>query len=215
MQKLLMPLFILLSVSCSTSVGNDKPLTKNIPSTDKTVLRGETVNNGRSHIAQLNRNQGTQKYNVVKRLYGTVWYQTEKDWDDGKLETETEFVFFENKPGSIPRLVEREMENGKIETPDADDYKLLKVVETGLGTVTRNPKVLDPKANNAAIVSVKEPGDNLEYEGYYLEDKKTLFIVEGDSQSEVKFGLKGIIDDPSSPLWLKNKYTLSTSGLKR
>ena len=50
---------------------------------------------------------------------------------------------------------------------------------------------------NAVIVKVKEQGDDdYEYEGYYMtDDRKTLYIVEEDSQSSAKSKLEKLIKD--------------------
>ncbi|MGL4561416.1 MAG: hypothetical protein ACRCV0_03905 [Brevinema sp.] len=102
-------LFIILFFisACSTQndgILSDKPLTQNIPSTDKFIKAGKRLDSIHVFSTESVINSGTT-FDVIERLYDTVWYQTEKEYDDGRLETETEFVFFNNQSW----VVEREM----------------------------------------------------------------------------------------------------------
>lgn len=103
-------ILILFSVaSCNTADKNliGKMVTKNIPSEDFKIKKGRPLQSTKT----ISTDTRIGNFNLIERLYDTVWYQTEKDYDDGKLEVETEFVIFDNKSW----VVEREMENGRME----------------------------------------------------------------------------------------------------
>jgi len=199
MKKIL--LILLFSVvACSTTdkdlVG--KMLTENIPSTEFTILEGTPLSSAKN----LQGATGTGDFNLIQRLYDTVWYQTEKDYDDGKLEIETEFVIFDDKSW----VLEREMEDGKMEKVEADDFAKL----TWITDETVNSTTKKTASRNAAIVQ-NFSIDELEYEGYWLVDDHNLYIVEGDTVHEAEVRLEAIIANPDLAEYLDtDKYTLST-----
>ncbi|MGL4561417.1 MAG: hypothetical protein ACRCV0_03910 [Brevinema sp.] len=89
-----------------------------------------------------------------------------------------------------------------MERVEADDYKKL-TLET---TVTPLPDASD--LQNSAIVRTRELGDHdIEYEGYWLQDENTLYIVEGDDKQSVINRLTLIMNNPK--LGFKNRYLLS------
>lgn len=184
MKYLIYSIFFVL-ISCSQTENllvSEKPLTKNIPSTDKTILEGRSLNTASSITKTANQNT-TQEYTLIERLYNTVWFQTEKDYDDGRLEIETEFIMFNDKSW----VVEREVENGKMERVEADDYKYLQVVKDD---------ILDDK--NAAIVLAQELGDDdVEYQGFWLKDENTLYVIEAETIASAVLQLKAIIAQPA------------------
>ncbi|WP_234944327.1 hypothetical protein [Brachyspira intermedia] len=132
MKKIILIISILsvLAVACNSkqapTVG-DKPLTTNVPSDDKTVKEGTPLAswNGNSQSITVNasvagNNAGdntaaAQEFDLLQRLYSTTWYQSEEESDDGRLETEETFVFFNENS----EMIEREYENGII---DGRDY---------------------------------------------------------------------------------------------
>ena len=114
-----------LLTGCLYDYNSNKPLTGQIPSTDKTKLEGTKLSSRKMEPAA----DGT--YAVWQRLYDTTWYQTEKEIDDGRLDVETEFVFF-NSDSSV---FEVEVENGRAERPDRDDYAVLTPIRA-IQTVT-------------------------------------------------------------------------------
>ena len=200
MKKILMILLFGVT-ACSTNgdfVG--KMLTENIPSDDKTIKEGTPLSSTRA----MSPTAGTGDYDLIQRLYDTVWYQTEKEIDDGKLEVETEFVIFDDKSW----IVEREMENGRMERVEADDFAKLtfiKDIEITSGDTTRNAVI-------AKNTSVDDGELETEFEGYWLVDPNNLYIVEGDTQGEAERLLKLVIANPSAAEYLDTeKYLLSTN----
>ena len=213
----------LIAVSCSnvnsSNGGGDKPLTENIPSIDKTVREGRQL--GRSAVSvqtapatgsgtteglgsEINVNtDGTganREYTLLDRLYSTTWYQSEKDSDDGKIEVEEEFILF----NSASEISKREYENGRL---DETDYATLEYLAS-----FRTPLIKgDENTNaNACIVRNTERHErDMEYEGYYLVDKDTLYIVDGDTEEEVIKSLKDLINENTAP-YIEDKYVLST-----
>ena len=181
MKKIILILTILASiaaVSCNSkqapTVG-DKPLTSNVQSDDKTVKEGTPLAswNGNSQSITVNASviagNPTQGYNLLERLYSTTWYQSEDDYDDGRLETEETFVFFNENS----EMIEREYENGKID--GRDDYATLEYIEA-----VNIPNAQANKDMNACIVRNTEKGkyeNDTEYEGYYLVDRDTLYMA--------------------------------------
>ena len=103
-------------------------------------------------------------------------------------------------------MVQREYENGIID--ERDEYSTLVWVDD----VTLNVQD-DKKSRNACIVQNKERYDNdTEYEGYYLVDRNTLYIVDGDTQDEVKRKLNDIISG-NTQRYTEDKFVLSTKAL--
>ena len=92
-----------LIISCNSNNAptiGEKPLTSNVPSDDKTVREGTPLsqwNDSDANIISVNsssvnlRAANASEYTLLDRLYSTVWYQSESDYDDGRLETEEEF----------------------------------------------------------------------------------------------------------------------------
>ena len=148
-------------------------------------------------------------YSVLTRLYSTVWFQTEEEQDDGKVETESTFLFF-NENSEIEK---RELETGE---PDESDYSVVEIVE-GIELVTSQNN--DEKRNrNACVVKNTEIGDNdTEYELYYLKDENTLYVIEltetYESKSKLKEKADSIIKDiegNNAINYNEDKYALST-----
>ena len=184
----------LIMASCSdggSSGGGDKPVTANIPSTDKTVLEGRAPGtsavsvSARSAVSarsvapaplaagelggEIDVTPGSE-YNLLERLYSTTWYRSEKEYDDGRLEEiEEEFLYFDENS----RMCKREYENGR---PDDTEYAKLTCLESF------RTKASESNDNaNACIVLNKEMGDDdRDFEGYYLPDENTLYVIDGD-----------------------------------
>ncbi|MEI0697859.1 hypothetical protein R4K92_02850 [Brachyspira intermedia] len=220
MKKIILILTILASiaaVSCnSKQAPMDKPLTSNVPSDDKAVREGTPLSQWDDSQANksmainasvsANNNAGTVQdgYNLLQRLYSTVWYQSESDYDDGRLETEEEFVFFNENS----EMVKREYENGKID--GRDDYSALEHIAD---ITLKNTD--DRKSRNACIVKNIEKdgsGYDMEFEGYYLVDRNTLYIVDGDTQDIVQRKLEDIVNG-NTQKYLEDKFVLSTKAL--
>lgn len=182
--KKLMSLALLVALvfgGCTVDFRKNKPITGQIPSTDKLVLNGTKVS----------RAAGNEKkeWNVIDRLYDTIWFQTEQEYDDGQIETETEFVFF--NPNSS--VFELEVENGRAELPEADDYADLELVSVIDYTSELRPDGTDM---NAWIVRKTERGNEreVEYEAYWLYSENVLYITEGDSEASVREKMIRIMD---------------------
>ena len=200
-------ILILFSVaSCNTADKNliGKMVTKNIPSEDFKIKKGRPLQSTKT----ISTDTRIGNFNLIERLYDTVWYQTEKDYDDGKLEVETEFVIFDNKSW----VVEREMENGRMEKVDSDDYaRLVWLTDVALSGETVDPVSKQTASRNAAIVK-NWSRDEVEYEGYWLKDELNLYIVEADTPNEAKAALALIIANPNLSEFLDTeKYLLSTN----
>lgn len=214
MKKIILIVTILsvLAVACiSKQAPIDKPLTSNVPSDDKTKREGTPLADwdGNSKTLKLNASvkannaAATQDgYTLLDRLYDTVWYQSESDYDDGRLETEEEFVLFD----SNSRMVKREYENGRID--GRDEYSSLKHIKD-----ITIPNAQNNKDRNACIVQNIEKDRfeyDVEYEGYYLSDRDTLYIVDGNNENEVMRKLEAAIKGYADP---DDKFVLSTKSL--
>ena len=225
MKKIILVLTILASiaaVSCNSKQAptiGDKPLTTNVPSDDKTVKTGTPLSQWNDSDANksitvnasvaANNNAGSTQtpteYNLLERLYSTTWYQSESEQDDGRLETEETFVFFNENS----EMIEREYENGRID--GRDDYATLEWLED----IATSSTVAN-KDKNACIVRNTENGkyeNDTEYEGYYLVDRDTLYIIDGDNKDEVKKQLNELIAGQNMHKYRDDKFVLSTKAL--
>ena len=218
MKKIILIISILsvFAVACGNKAtgpaAGSKPLTTNVPSDDKTVKDGTPLAswNGNSQSITVNasvagnQTAATQDgYNLLERLYSTTWYQSEEERDDGRLETEETFIFFD--PSS--KMVQREYENG---IPDnKDEYSALQFV-----TDITIPNAQLNKDRNACIVrNIEKEGNGVdtEFEGYYLYNETTLYIVDGDTQSEVEKELTALVANPTR--YVEERFVLSTETL--
>ena len=223
MKKIILVLTILASiaaVSCNSKQAptiGDKPLTSNVPSDDKTKREGTPLSQWDGSTSSLainasvaaNNNSGNtqtpKEYTLLERLYNTTWYQSESEQDDGRLETEETFVFFNENS----EMIEREYENGRID--GRDDYATLEWLED----IATSSTVAN-KDKNACIVRNTENGkyeNDTEYEGYYLVDRDTLYIIDGDNKDEVKKQLNELIAGQNMHKYRDDKYVLSTKAL--
>ena len=227
----------ILALACNKNTApSGKPLTKNTPSVNKSVKQGSlslnasktalfsiassstatstsgdeitTTTPAADTTANENKSENEKVYSVLTRLYSTVWFQTEEEQDDGKVETESTFLFF-NENSEIEK---RELETGE---PDESDYSVVEIVE-GIELVTSQNN--DEKRNrNACVVKNTEIGDNdTEYELYYLKDENTLYVIElteKSSKSKLKEKADSIIKDiegNNAVKYNEDKYALST-----
>lgn len=227
---LIISIISMAAISCADSNGaggaTESLVTKNIPSLNKSVKDGtpntqssvslsvsaQATAQAAGDIAFVeDKNPATGTYSVLDRLYSTTWYQSESDYDDGKLETEETFIFFD--PSS--KMVQREYENGVLD--GRDEYSTL----TWIADITVNDgsiaNLSGEKSRNACIVQNKEMNDNdrdTEFEAYYLADEDTLYIVDGDTRDEVSRELQQLIKDiaNNSPRAYGDKYVLSVKA---
>ncbi|WP_157143294.1 hypothetical protein [Brachyspira pilosicoli] len=209
---LIISIISMAAISCADSNGAGTEVvntTQNVPSDDKTVKEGMSPEQWLSQrptiqvsasvqaAAQSDVNQvaAGETYTLLERLYSTTWYQTETDYDDGREETETTFILFNADSSRL----EKELETD--ERPE-EEYITMAWVEN-VNTGTGNKDI------NACVVKTQEQGDReIEYEGYYLYDRDTLYVVDGDTVDQVRNGLNRIIKDPTSYTKDKEKYTL-------
>lgn len=217
------------AISCADSNGaggaTESLVTKNIPSLNKSQKTG-TANTQSSVSLSVsaqataqasgdvtlgeNTNPESGTYSVLERLYSTTWYQSESDYDDGKLETEETFIFFD--PSS--KMVQREYENGVLD--GRDEYSTL----TWIADITVNDgsiaNLSGEKSRNACIVKNTEKDDDrdTEFEAYYLSDENTLYIVDGNNESQVIRELEELIKNiaNNSPRAYGDKYVLSVKA---
>ncbi len=218
MKKIILIISILsvFAVACGNKAtgpaAGSKPLTTNVPSEDKTVKDGTPLASWNGNIQSItvnasvagNQTAATQDgYNLLERLYSTTWYQSEEERDDGRLETEETFIFFD--PSS--KMVQREYENG---IPDnKDEFSALQFV-----TDITIPNAQANKDRNACIVkNIEKEGNGVdtEFEGYYLYNETTLYIVDGDTQSEVEKELTALVANPTR--YVEERFVLSTEAL--
>lgn len=229
----------MLALACKSNTGSSgKPVTKNIPSVNHTEKQGSlslnasktalfsmtasassASTNSASEIPTITPAVDTQKndnqakdqreYSVLTRLYSTVWFQTEEEEDNGKVETESTFLYF-NKDSKVE---ERELETGE---PDESEYSIVEIVE-GIKLVTSQNNDAN-RDRNACVVKNTELGDNdSEYQLYYLKDENTLYVIELTEKytktNELQNRAESIIrelEGNDASKYNKDKYALST-----
>lgn len=211
-------IFLMIIITSCSTTQQTNPSTLTIsaqyPSTDKAILAGLPIDGG---LVRKNNIYKIENYDLLQRLAKTVWYQTEREYDDGKFEVETEYVFFNDKSW----IVERESENGIMERVEYDDYRKATWIQD---VPLKGETLTDGKtteSRNAMIAMVKEIGDDIEFEGYYLHSNasfengkygRVLYIVEGDSLLEVQTLLTAIINNPELAQFVDSeRYVLSTT----
>lgn len=224
----------------SNTGSSGKPVTKNIPSVNHTLKQGSlslkasktalfsmtaspnlaATTTSTTDISTITPQQDTatnnaksedqREYSVLTRLYSTVWFQTEEEQDDGKVETESTFLYFNEDS----KVEERELETGE---PDESEYSTVEIVE-GIELVTSQNNGDTNRDRNACVVKNTEIGDNdSEYQLYYLKDENTLYVIELTEKytetSKLKTGAESIIKDlegNNASKYNKDKYALST-----
>lgn len=228
----------MLALACKSNTGSSgKPVTKNIPSVNKSTKEGSLPLNSSktalfsmtasassastkstTDIPTITPQQDTannnakpeeqKEYSVLTRLYQTVWFQTEEEQDDGRVETETTFLFFNENS----EIEERELETGE---PDESDYSKLDIVDIDLITSQDND---ESRNKNACVVKNTEiVGNDKEFELYYLKDKNTLYVIElpekytkkEDLQKEAEKIIKEL-EENGTVKYNEDKYALST-----
>lgn len=230
----------MLALACKSNTGSSgKPVTKNIPSVNHTVKQGSlslnasktalfsmtasassastnsttdisTITPAADTATNNSKAENERVYSVLTRLYSTVWFQTEEEQDNGKVETESTFLYFNGDS----KVEERELETGE---PDESEYSIVEIVEgIELVTIQNNDANRD---RNACVVKNMEIGDNdSEYQLYYLKDENTLYVIEltekkYTSKSELKGKADSIIKEiegNNAVKYNEDKYALST-----
>ncbi|MEI0541158.1 hypothetical protein R4J01_02545 [Brachyspira pilosicoli] len=226
---LIISIISMAAISCADSNGaggaTESLVTKNIPSLNKSQKTG-TANTQSSVSLSVSaqataqaagdiafvedKNPATGTYSVLDRLYSTTWYQSESDYDDGKLETEETFIFFNENS----EVVEREYENGVLD--GRDEYSTLTWVADITVPAGNVDNLTGEKSRNACIVKNTEKDDDrdTDYEAYYLSDENTLYIVDGNNESQVIRELEELIKNiaKNSPRAYGDKYVLSVKA---
>ena len=229
----------ILALACNKNTASSgKPLTKNTPSVNKSVKQGTlslnaseaalfsiasssaatstsgdeitTTTPAADTTANDSKADNEKVYSVLTRLYNTVWFQTEEEQDDGRVETESTFLFFDENS----KIEKRELETGE---PDESDYSVVEIVE-GIELVTSQNNNDEKRNRNACVVKNTEIGDNdTEYELYYLKDENTLYVIEltekYTSKSKLKEKADSIIKEiegNNAVKYNEDKYALST-----
>ena len=228
----------MLALACKSNTSSSgKPTTKNIPSVNHTVKQGSLkLSMGNAALFSLAaQNSGStlgdtittvtpaqdtsnndskaadqREYSVLTRLYNTVWFQTEEEQDNGRVETESTFLFFNENS----EMEERELETGE---PAESDYSTLAIVD-GIELVTSQNNNDANRDRNACVVKNTEVGDNdSEYQLYYLKDENTLYVIELSERFTSKNALKTRADSVIKELegnnarrYNEDKYALST-----
>lgn len=229
----------MLALACKSNLGSSgKPVTKNIPSVNHTEKQGSlslnasktalfsmtasassASTNSTSEIPTITPQQDTvtnnakpenqREYSVLTRLYSTVWFQTEEEQDNGKVETESTFLYFNEDS----KVEERELETGE---PDESEYSTVEIVE-GIELVTSQNNDAD-RDRNACVVKNTELDDNdIEYQLYYLKDENTLYVIELTEKYTKARELQNIaesiiknLEGNNASSYNKDKYALST-----
>lgn len=230
----------MLALACKSNTGSSgKPVTKNIPSVNHTVKQGSlslnasktalfsmtasassastnsttdisTITPAADTATNNSKAKNERVYSVLTRLYSTVWFQTEEEQDDGKVETESTFLYFNEDS----KVEERELETGE---PDESEYSTVEIVE-GIELVTSQNNGDTNRDRNACVVKNTELGDNdSEYQLYYLKDENTLYVIEltekYNKTNELQNRAKSIIrelEGNDASKYNKDKYALST-----
>lgn len=170
----------------------------------------KTITPAEDTTANDSKSESEKAYSVLTRLYSTVWFQTEEEQDNGRVETESTFLYF-NKDSKVE---ERELETGE---PDESEYSIVEIVE-GIELVTSQNNDAN-RDRNACVVKNTELGDNdSEYQLYYLKDENTLYVIEltekkYTSKSELNEKADSIIKEiegNNAVKYNEDKYALST-----
>lgn len=168
-----------------------------------------TITPAEDTTANDSKSESEKAYSVLTRLYSTVWFQTEEEQDDGKVETESTFLYFNEDS----KVEERELETGE---PDESEYSTVEIVE-GIKLVTSQNNDAN-RDRNACVVKNTELGDNdSEYQLYYLKDENTLYVIELTEKytktNELQNRAESIIrelEGNDASKYNKDKYALST-----
>ena len=193
----------------SIAAQSDQTTTSTSTSTSGDTNAIKTITPAEDTTANDSKSESEKAYSVLTRLYSTVWFQTEEEQDNGRVETESTFLYF-NKDSKVE---ERELETGE---PDESEYSIVEIVE-GIELVTSQNNDAN-RDRNACVVKNTDLGDNdSEYQLYYLKDENTLYVIEltekytkaSDLQNRAKLIIKDL-EGNNAVKYNEDKYTLST-----
>ena len=175
------------AISCADkSSTSGKPVSTIAPSANSTVEEGTPIAqwDGKNNIsASLSGAVAAQAgettaptYSLLDRLYTTTWYQSEDDYDDGVVENETTFIFFDNDS----KIREVEYENGI-----QDDPAEYSAVSDSQAIATTAMAGVENSTWNAMVVKTQELGErDREWELLYLKERDVLYVIELNSNTK-------------------------------
>ena len=203
MKRIILILSILsaLVISCNSKQAptiGDKPLTTIVPSDNKNVKEGTLLSDWDGSTQSLAINASFKVNNTENNNTSSENNNT----STGNTQTPTGYSLLDRLYSTTWYQSEEDYDDGR------DEYSTLIWVED----ITLNVQD-DKKSRNACIVQNKERYDNdTEYEGYYLVDRDTLYIVDGDRIDDVKRKLNDIISG-NTQRYTEDKFVLSTKAL--
>ena len=186
MKKFLLILSIIsvAAISCADkSSTSGKPVSSIAPSADSAVKTGTPIAqwDGKNNIsaslsgavAAPTANENSPTYSLLDRLYTTTWYQSEDDYDDGVVENETTFLFFDNDS----KIREVEYENGI-----QDDPAEYSAVSESAPVGTTAMQGVENSTWNAMVVKTTELGErDTDWSLLYLKERDVLYVIELDN----------------------------------
>ncbi|WP_295295236.1 hypothetical protein [uncultured Brachyspira sp.] len=190
MKKFLLILSIIsvAAISCADkSSTSGKPVSTIAPSANSDVKEGTPIAqwDGKNNIsASLSGAVAAQAgettaptYSLLDRLYTTTWYQSEDDYDDGVVENETTFIFFDNDS----KIREVEYENGI-----QDDPAEYSAVSESSPVGTTAMAGVENSTWNAMVVKTTELGErDTDWSLLYLKDRDVLYVIELDNANNL------------------------------
>ena len=186
MKKFLLILSIIsvAAISCADKSSTEgKPVSTIAPSANSGVKEGTPIAqwDGKNNIsASLSSAVAAQAdettaptYDLLSRLYTTTWYQSEDDYDDGVVENETTFLFFDKDS----KIREVEYENGI-----QDDPAEYSAVSDKAPVPTAEMQGVENSTWNAMVVKTTELGErDTDWSLLYLKDRDVLYVIELDN----------------------------------
>ena len=221
MKKFLLILSIIsvAAISCADkSSTSGKPVSTIAPSANSDVKEGTPIAqwDGKNNIsASLSGAVAAQAgettaptYSLLDRLYTTTWYQSEDDYDDGVVENETTFIFFDNDS----KIREVEYENGI-----QDDPAEYSAVSDKAPVPTAAMQGVENSTWNAMVVKTTELGErDTDWSLLYLKERDVLYVIELDNannattaKAEGELIVKSIESGTAGTVYNDDKFILS------
>ena len=221
MKKFLLILSIIsvAAISCADKSSTEgKPVSTIAPSADSAVKTGTPIAqwDGKNNIsASLSGAVAAQAgettaptYSLLDRLYTTTWYQSEDDYDDGVVENETTFIFFDNDS----KIREVEYENGI-----QDDPAEYSAVSDKAPVGTTAMQGVENSTWNAMVVKTTELGErDTDWSLLYLKERDVLYVIELDNannattaKAAAELIVKSIESGTAGTVYNDDKFILS------
>ena len=207
------------AISCADKSSTEgKPVSTIAPSADSAVKTGTPIAqwDGKNNIsASLSGAVAAQAgettaptYSLLDRLYTTTWYQSEDDYDDGVVENETTFIFFDNDS----KIREVEYENGI-----QDDPAEYSAVSESAPVGTTAMQGVENSTWNAMVVKTTELGErDTDWSLLYLKERDVLYVIELDNannattaKAEGELIVKSIESGTAGTVYNDDKFILS------